>query len=109
MDVTMEVTINLTKNVSKITDYVEPMWFLGTDILTNKDRDLMDKKVGTSFEREYGAIYYIGTDKEVYEDSLSKYIQHGYTPLFISIVREAIKRKYVWIFFDCDITTEFHD
>lgn len=85
--------------ISKLKDYTEKTWFLGTDILESQDLDLMEKQICTSFEREEGAMYYIGHETNL----LEKFHMAGYSETFLSVVNEAFKRKYVWIFFDRDI------
>ena len=86
-------------DVTKIRDYTEKMLFLGTDILTDKDCELMNKQIATSFHRPEGAIYYI--KMETGFKSIFK--KQGYSQKFNDIVCEARSRGYVWLFFDRDI------
>ena len=84
---------------SKIKDYQEEMWFLGTDILFERDLDLMNEGKGTAFNREEGAIY-LAQNESLFEEE-------GYSYFFIEIIKEARERGYVWIFFDRDIQTNY--
>lgn len=86
--------------ISRLEDNTERMWFLGTDILHNKDLELMNKQVRTAFHREEGAIYSVGKSWR-YE-----YKADGYSDRFIEVMMEAQRRGYVWVFFDRDIESE---
>ena len=86
-------------DASKLEDYTERTWFLGTNILLEIDLTLMEDKVGTSFERDEGAIYHVG----VIEQFPKHYQELGYSKQFQEIVKEAHKRGYAWIFYDRDI------
>lgn len=89
--------------VKKISDYHEKMWFLGTDILPQSDLDLMDIGLKASFVREFGAIYYTHPDFCFEECGYD-----DYSSTFKSVIKEARKRGYVWVFFDCDIQTQYN-
>lgn len=86
-------------NPSNLKDYTEKTWFLGTDILEEQDLELMNQQMGTSFERPEGAIYHVPAI-----DAIPDYYKDlGYSPYFQELIKEAHKREYIWIFFDCDI------
>lgn len=85
--------------VTELKDYTEKMWFLGTDILEEKDLTLMEDRIGTSFERPEGAIYHVG----VLQEFPNHYKNLEYSHRFQEILQEAYRRNYVWVFFDCDI------
>ena len=87
---------------SNIADNTEKTWFLGTDILPESDLELMEEGNEASFVREEGAIYRVS--EVVIEHDY--YGIAGYSNTFRNIVKEAHKRGYMWLFFDCDITTE---
>ncbi len=86
-------------SVKKIKNNTEKMWFLGTDVLEEKDWQLMEENKGTSFSRDEGAIYYV--------DFFTEFKEMGYSSRFLDLIIEAKKRKYIWIFFDRDITTTY--
>ena len=88
-----------TFDVSKLEDYTEKTWFLGTNIVKEQDLTLMEDKIGTSFSREEGAIYHVG----VIEQFPSHYKELGYSKQFQEIIKEAHNRGYAWIFYDRDI------
>lgn len=94
-------------NSSKIKDYTEPFWFLGTDVITESDQQLMNDQTNTIFHREEGAIYCVPTDKDHFNLVITEFKISGYSNDFIDIFKEAHRRKYHWIFFDRDIETEF--
>lgn len=95
----------MNKQVKHIKDNTEKMWFLGTDILEDKDLLFMDKSLFASFSREEGAIYHVeNTLRELLSDQVIGKKQ--YSEKFCDIFKEAKKRKYVWVFFDRDIQTE---
>ena len=52
---------------SKIKDYTEKTWFLGTDVVENEDLELMEKNKCTTFSCEEGAMYYLGHDSNILE------------------------------------------
>jgi hypothetical protein len=86
-------------NPSNLKDYTEKTWFLGNNLLSESDLSLMEQGEGTSFVREEGAIYHV----PVINDFPDHYKSLGYSKYFQEIIKEANKRKYVWIFFDRDI------
>lgn len=89
------------KHPGNLEDYTEKTWFLGTNILEDKDLGLMEKAEGTSFVRAEGAIYHVGVlDVPGCENH---YKDLGYSQYFQDVVEEAHKRGYIWIFFDRDI------
>mgnify|MGYP007088045765 CR=1 FL=1 len=86
-------------DVKLIADYTEKTWFLGTNLLTETDWDLIEKEIGTSFTREEGAIFHVGV-----LDLFPKYYRElGYSEVFQEIMEEAKTRSYAWIFYDRDI------
>lgn len=91
--------------MKKIKDNTEKMWFLGTDILEDKDLIMMENSLFASFSRDEGAIYHVeNTLKALLSDQVIGNIRYSET--FSDLFKEAKKRKYEWIFFDRDIQTD---
>lgn len=92
---------------NNIKDFSQPTWFLGTDILDEKgsnDLNLMDQGVGTSLNREEGAIYYCKIiEEEGYE---KEFLNLGYSPYFNDLMKEACRRNYDYVWFDRDLETK---
>jgi len=95
-------------DIKKIKNYTEPTWFLGTDIVEEQDLKLMEEKMGTTLWMPEGAVYHVPVLKEL---NCSKYYSEllGYSKTFQAIIEEALKRGYIWVFFDRDIATEVGD
>lgn len=88
--------------VSRIKDYTEKTWFLGTDILFVECLQLLENKEVCSLVGQYGSMINVDKclDVEILTDQL--------TPNIKAILKEAKKRGYCYIFFDCDIETTFN-
>jgi len=97
-------------DVKNMRDYTEKVWFLGTDTLEEEKDDsdlrLMDKHlVAHSYSEGVGTFFRVPPD-DYYENFLVELEAAGYSPRFISIIKEAHRRGYMWIYFHPDIETE---
>jgi len=81
----------------RIADYSEKCWFLGTDVFTEDDLNLINKLDGAIYTREEGMVYYVSFE----DDSYQKYPKR-----FQQLLKEATKRGYAYLWFDRDIETK---
>ena len=79
-----------------IADYSEKCWFLGTDVFSEDDLNLMNELNGTIYTREEGMIYCVSFADNYYEK---------YPERFQKLIKEAAKRGYVYLWLDRDIKT----
>jgi len=92
--------------VANIKDYTEKSWFLGTDILENENGNANDLRLMRNGTRvceafETGGRYYL--HREDFDRDL---LNAGYSDYFIELVKEARRRGYIYLHFDCDIETK---
>ena len=80
----------------RIADYSEKCWFLGTDVFSDDDLNLINELNGAIYTREEGAVYYVLFDDGYYRN---------YSDRFRELIKEAKKRGYVYLWFDRDIKT----
>ena len=101
-------------DVKNMRDYTERVWFLGTKILSDEDGEethdliLMDEGREARFNKTGGpaVFYHVPLVDDHYQYFIEKVKGWGYSERFVSIIDEAHRRGYVWIYFDRDIETE---
>lgn len=97
-------------DITKIRDYTERTWFIGTDVLSredvpdedNIDLNLMENGSEATMHSEWCAMYQCSYIPEL----IKEYKNVGYSDRFCEIILEGQRRGYSWIIFDRDLQTK---